>query len=401
MNQSNPLVEKQYSEWVYPEPILDIAEWKARGNQQVCDPSVHHAMLWPERAPNPNLSILVAGCGTSQSAILAYNNPTATVLGIDLSPTSLQYTAALKEKHNLKNLELQKLDLHDVGVLGKKFDLIYSTGVLHHLPDPQKGLQSISKVLADDGVMCLMLYGKYLRAGVYWIQEALARMGIGQNKEGIAFTRALIGSLPPWHAVQAYIQSAATDLVYDGGLVDTFLHNQDRAYSVPEVLELIKNSGLSFQGWSDNLLYYPDGLVPEDHPTYHQLAPMPDEQQWAVVELLIQNLGTHGFLVRKHTGDDSAFRIDYNKPSFLKTIPSRRFASMVTDEDGVIDFRRSWHHMKFTGLERSLYLAVNGKVTIEVIIAAEAKKPMDMLQAQHFFKRMARLGHFTFSWIVQ
>ncbi len=29
MSQSNPLVEEQYSQWVYPEPIVDIAEWKA------------------------------------------------------------------------------------------------------------------------------------------------------------------------------------------------------------------------------------------------------------------------------------------------------------------------------------------------------------------------------------
>ncbi|MBY0428155.1 MAG: hypothetical protein K2Q32_02935, partial [Alphaproteobacteria bacterium] len=92
--------------------------------------------------------------------------------------------------------------------------------------------------------------------------------------------------------------------------------------------------------------------------------------------------------------------IDFNKPSFLKTIPSRRFGTILKDEDGVIDFRRSWHHLKLSGFERDLYLAVNGKATIEEIIAAYAKKPMDMLQAQHFFKRMGRLGHFTFSWVA-
>lgn len=401
MSQSNPLVEEQYSQWVYPEPIVDIAEWKAKGNHQNCDPSLHHAVIWPDKPYKEDISILVAGCGTSQAAILAYNNPKATIVGIDLSPTSLSYTAALKEKHALSNLELHKLDLHQAQSLNRQFDLIYSTGVLHHLPDPQKGLESLRGVLTDDGVMCLMLYGKYLRAGVYWIQEALSRMGIQQTKEGIAFTRSLIASLPPWHAVQAYIQSAAPDLVYDGGLVDTFLHNQDRAYSVPEVLELISACKLSFQSWSDNLLYYPDGLIPADHALYHQLMPLPEEQQWAVVELVMQNLGCHGFLVRKQTNDDSAFRINMNAPSFLNAIPMRRFGSMVKDEQGIIEFRRSWHQMQLSGLERDMYLAVDGRITINAIIAAHAKKPMDMLQAQHFFKRMGRLGHFTFSWLAQ
>ena len=401
MNFSNPLVEQQYAEWVYPEPILDIVEWKAKGNHQICDPSLHHAVLWPERAYRPDISILVAGCGTSQAAILAYNNPQATVVGIDLSNTSLEYTTALKNKHAIANLELHKLDLHDVASLGKTFDLIYSTGVLHHLPHPQRGLESLRDVRADDGVMCLMLYGKYLRAGVYWIQEALSRMGIQQTKEGVAFTRTLIGALPSWHAAQAYIQSAAPDLVYDGGLVDTFLHNQDRAYAVPEILELIAASNLSFQSWSDNLLYYPDGLIPADHALYHKLAPLPDEQQWAVVELVLQNLGTHGFLARKKTEDDSAFRIHFNRPSFFKTIPTRRFGTLMKDENGAIDFRRSWHKMQFRGFERDLMLAVNGKTTIEQIITEQAKTLLHMLEAQHFFKRMARLGHFTFAWIAQ
>jgi SAM-dependent methyltransferase len=398
MSRTNPLVAQQYTEWTYPEPITDIAAWKAEGNHQICDPSLHHALLWPERPYSPDLCILVAGCGTSQAAILAHGNPAATVIGIDLSATSLEYSAALKEKHKLSNLELRQMDLHDAALIGQKFDLIYSTGVLHHLPNPQAGLERLRDVLADHGVMCLMLYGKYLRTGVYWIQEALRRMGIAQTKADIAFTRALIGSLPPWHAAQAYIQSAACDLVYDGGLVDTFLHRQDRAYSVPDILALVAACDLSFHGWIDNLVYYPDGVMPADHPAYSKIASLPDEEQWPIVELLMQSLGRHEFLMRKKTGDGEKSRVNFNSPSFLKTIPARRFGIIAKDEGGVINLRRSWHSLQLSGLERDLYLSVDGMTPLEKMIGLHVKDSSEKeKQARQFFKRMGRLGHFTFS----
>jgi SAM-dependent methyltransferase len=392
----NPLVEKQYTEWVYPKPITDIAAWRAEGNFQIIDPSLHHAIIWPDRPSSSNISILVAGCGTSQAAILAHSNPGASVTGIDLSQTSLDYSRALKQKHNLANLELQYMDLHEVASLGRKFDLIYSTGVLHHLPDPQKGLEKLAQALADDGVMCLMLYAKYLRAGVYMIQEALRRMGIEQTSEGVAFTRRVIGSLPKWHTVQSYIETAAVDLVDDGGLVDTFLHKQDRAYSVSEIMALVKACNLDFQCWSDNLSYYPEGTIPHDHPAYPKIMALPEEEQWAVVELLLQSMGFHGFLLRKKTAG-SRFRIDFNAPDFSKTIPLRRFSTAGKVENGVFIVRRTWNGIPLTNLERDLFLSVDGTATVEKIIAVYAAGAQD--QALNFFKRMGRLGHLTYSWV--
>jgi 2-polyprenyl-3-methyl-5-hydroxy-6-metoxy-1,4-benzoquinol methylase len=48
----------------------------------------------------------------------------------------LGHEAYLKHKHGSDNLELFRMTLGDVGSLGRTFDLIVCTGVLHHLPDP-------------------------------------------------------------------------------------------------------------------------------------------------------------------------------------------------------------------------------------------------------------------------
>lgn len=41
----------------------------------------------------------------------------------------------------------------------KKFDLIISTGVIHHLEDPSSALEYFYNNLKDDGAISLMVYG--------------------------------------------------------------------------------------------------------------------------------------------------------------------------------------------------------------------------------------------------
>lgn len=397
MAKVNPLVEQQYAEWIYPEPTVDIAALVALGGMQWGDPFSQHAIMAPERRYNPKMSLLVAGCGTSQAAILAYTNPKAKVVGIDLSEASLAHSAMLKEKHALSNLELHRLDLHKVAELGRTFDMITSTGVLHHLPDPEKGLEALAGVLAEDGVMHLMLYGKYLRIGVYMVQDALRRMGIEQNPEGVAFARTTIGALPAWHSAQSYMR-VCDELHYDGAIVDTFLHKQDRAYTVPEILELSEKFGLTFQCWLDNLDYYPDGMLAPGHPLLQKIAALPKEEQWAVVELLAQSLGTHRFVLRKKGKDDARFRMDVEGDGLLTLVPARRVRLEIKEDGENIIASRNWHSLQVSGLGKEMLLAVDGKRTIGAIITKFTKRMPELEpSAREFFRHMYRLGHITLS----
>ena len=69
--------------------------------------------------------------------------------------------SSLKQKHNLHNLALYHLNLEETASLERTFDLIVSSGVLHHLPNPGAGLRALREVLKPHGVMSLMLYGYY------------------------------------------------------------------------------------------------------------------------------------------------------------------------------------------------------------------------------------------------
>ena len=51
------------------------------------------------------------------------------------------------------------------------FDYIESTGVLHHLPDPQQGLGVLAESLKETGGLNMMVYARLGRTGVYQMQE--------------------------------------------------------------------------------------------------------------------------------------------------------------------------------------------------------------------------------------
>ncbi|MGC2509540.1 MAG: class I SAM-dependent methyltransferase, partial [Acidobacteriaceae bacterium] len=135
-------------------------------------------LFWPDKPYREDDSILIAGCGTSQAAKHAMRWPSAQVTGIDFSATSIHHTEQLKQKYDLKNLQLRQLAIERVAELGTSFDQIVCTGVLHHLPDPDAGLAALRSVLKPDGAMHLMVYAPYGRTGIYMLQEFCRRVGI-------------------------------------------------------------------------------------------------------------------------------------------------------------------------------------------------------------------------------
>ena len=137
---SDPAAEVRafYESHPYPPPLESLD----RHRELYRDPNRARALaLIAEPAGNarPGREILVAGCGTSQAAIIALREPDAHVTGIDVSAASLAHTKKLQHKYGLANLDLHRLAIEEAGALGRTFDSIVCTGVLHHLPIPTPG----------------------------------------------------------------------------------------------------------------------------------------------------------------------------------------------------------------------------------------------------------------------
>ena len=359
------VVSGQYEKWVYPEPIIDLPGWLA-GNWQWFDPSHAHRMFWPDRDYVPGMRILVAGCGTNQAAVFAYTNPGAEVVAIDVSQPSLDHHRMLKEKYGLANLELHLLPIEELGTLGGDFDLVVSTGVLHHLAAPEAGMKALASCLRPEGVAAIMLYARYGRLGVEIMQAIFREIGLKQDEASLFTVKEAISLLPADHPVRSYL-SFAPDLRFDAGLVDTFLHGRDRSYTVDECLDLVASAGLVFQGWFLKSSYEPP--APPRGGLYEAVAALPDRQRWGVMERINTRNACHFFTACRADRPQDSYRIDFSSRDWLGYVPAFRLRCGL---DGQAVFRPGWR-MPLTPAQLALLAHMDGRRTIREIVAEAAQ----------------------------
>jgi SAM-dependent methyltransferase len=316
------VVGRQYERWRYPHPIEDLEAWTV-GHWEWFDPVHAHRILWPDQEYKPDLDILIAGCGTNQAAVFAFTNRAAKVVAVDISQSSLDHQQYLKDKHGLRNLELRLLPIQELSALGLDFDLVVSTGVLHHMADPLAGMKALAGCLRRDGAMALMLYAKYGRIGVELLESVFQDLGLRQDDASVQIVKDTIAALPPDHPVQSYLK-IARDLQSDAALVDTFLHGRARSYTVAECIDLVTSAGLVFQGWFHKTPYYPHDLFAPANEFYPAVNALSESKLWSVMERLQTLNGCHFFMACHPDRPKEGYTIDFSTVECLDYIPLMR-----------------------------------------------------------------------------
>jgi SAM-dependent methyltransferase len=362
---SDPLgdiVSRQYERWIYPAPIQDLDAW-LQGSWQWFDPSHAHRLLWPDRDYQPDMHILVAGCGTNQAAVIAYTNPSAHVVAIDVSNASLDHHRWLKDRYNLTNLELHQLPIEQVASLHRDFDLIITTGVLHHMADPGAGMRALADRLRPDGVLAVMLYATFGRIGVQLMQSVFADMGLRQDEASLAVVRDVLSQLSPMHPLASYLQ-IAPDLGEDAGLVDTFLHGREQAYTIDECRALVESAGLVFQDVFLKSSYY--APTPSANSFFSAVSDMPREQEWSIMQRINASNACHYFLACRPDRDPASYAIDFDSGDPLRYMPLFRKGCGLR---GNAIHRYDWER-ELTPLQAALIEQVDGHRTISDIVDA-------------------------------
>src|SRR5258707_8474768 len=113
-------VRSFYDRYPYPRPIDSLEQYRRLWDDLHRRRADYH-LFWPDRRYREDHSVLVAGCGTSQAAKHAVRWPSAKVIGIDFSATSVRCTEELKQKYDLKNLQIHQLPIERVGDLETTF----------------------------------------------------------------------------------------------------------------------------------------------------------------------------------------------------------------------------------------------------------------------------------------
>jgi SAM-dependent methyltransferase len=314
-------VREFYDQHPYPPPVNDLEKYRQRW-QDLQKRRADFNLFWPERAYQKNYSILIAGCGTSQAAKHALRWPDAQVIGIDSSETSVGYTEQLKKKYALENLQVHQLAVEQTGELGMQFDQIVCTGVLHHLADPDVGLSALRNVLKLDGAMQLMVYAPYGRAGIYMLQEFCRRVGIHPSNTGVRELVGALNALPEGHPLQNLL-GRSPELRNEAALADSFLHPQDRAYSVPQFFDFIKRARLTFGRWLRQAPYSVKCGVLARIPQYAAIARLPQDEQYAAVELFRGTMVRHSAIVYRDDFAGMRRPVNFADDNWLEYVPIR------------------------------------------------------------------------------
>ena len=268
------------------------------------------------------------------------------------------------------------------------------------LPDPPLGLAALGRVLRPNGTLAIMVYGKYGRTGVYMLQEMFRLLGLHQDEEGVATVRETLAAMPQEHPVRGYL-TRSRDLEFDAGIVDSFLHQRDRAYSVAECLALTEQARLHFMGFRNNFLYYPDGQLGWDTELYRRVNALPERRIWQFMELYTGLLGQHAFCVCHPSRPAKSYKIDFAASSLLDCLPVLRCKEVPLQAGaaaGAISLRREPAPAVFTFPPdaAALIRQIDGGRSIKECAArsgVRGAKPEDVeLLCRQTFERLWRLG---------
>jgi SAM-dependent methyltransferase len=122
----------------------------------------------------PDARVLEVGCGTGQTSLYLATGR-RTVVASDTTRASLELGARAAERYGAKRVLFVETDLHAPGLARGAFDVVYTSGVLHHTPDPRAAFASIARLVRPGGFVVVGLYNAYARLP-HRLRRALARM---------------------------------------------------------------------------------------------------------------------------------------------------------------------------------------------------------------------------------
>jgi len=173
--------------------------------------------------------------------------------GLDLTQESIDRVKVRLELKGLKYNGLKQGSVLEIPFKDDSFDLVFSHGVLHHVPDIAKAQNEIFRVLKPSGKLIIMLYAKYSLNYLVSI-SMIRRLGllvlscIGVNPGGI---------------YKQYIENARTMGLFNYLKMKNFIHrNTDgplnpysKVYSVKEVKKDF--SRFNVERWYKDFMHAP------------------------------------------------------------------------------------------------------------------------------------------------
>jgi SAM-dependent methyltransferase len=292
-----------------------------------------------------DIRILDAGCGTgSGTDYLIYLNPEAEIVAIDLSEKALQVAKERCHRSGVlanraKSVEFHLLKLEEAIQLPGEFDLINCVGVLHHLPDPIKGIQALAQKLAPGGLLHVFVYAELGRWEIQLMQKAIALLQgnkRGDYRDGVSVGRQLFSSLPENNRiVKREKERWSMENHRDEAFADMYVHPQEIDYNVETLFELIEASELEFIGFSNPQYWQLERLLGKSPELMERAKGLSDRELYRLIELLDPEITHYEFFLGKPPLTKADWSVD---ETLLAAIPERHPCIMGWPSQSLLNY---------------------------------------------------------------
>ncbi len=236
-------VREQYEQNPYPRWVY------AASARKTTELSEHLRKSFPTVPIKPfdeshGLDILIAGSGTGRhpiEVVQLYKN--ARVQAIDLSLASLAYAKRKTPPAFAGRLQYAQADILNLGGIGKTFDVIESSGVLHHMADPFAAWRGLLPLLRPDGVMRIGLYSELARQDIVGARKFIAQRGYSTAPRDIRRARRDL--------LKSEFASVARsgDFFSTSECRDLLFHVQEQRMTLPQIKQFLDAEDLRFIGF--------------------------------------------------------------------------------------------------------------------------------------------------------
>ena len=266
-----------------------------------------------------NFRAIVAGGGTGRdTSFLAeqLNHTNAEIVYMDFSRNSMRIAQLRTKMRKCSNIVWVTSWIEATTFLGlQSFDLFISTGVLHHLKDPQKGLRVLQDAQSQSGGALLMVYGKLGRAGIYQIQELLRYVNKGEESIGneVENAKVVLAALPYENWFNTY-RSGDHITMGDVGIYDLLLHKRDVSYDIREAFNFVEMGGYNFVGFYLPELNIPLTLNPRilGLQLIELFLKKPMSSQQYIGDILKGDMNQNGMFISKQKNSEAKLSIEEN-----------------------------------------------------------------------------------------
>ena len=184
--------------------------------------------------------IVEVGCGTGQMS-LYLARADREVVALDLSREALRLGADAARRYGIDRIGFVEADLTHLPLRPGAFDLVYSSGVLHHTPDPRAAFARVAAAVKPGGFIVIGLYNRIARLPLRF-RRGLARLS---GFRWIPFDPVLRDRKAEPARREAWLR-------------DQYRHPEEHLHSVTEVRRWFAENGIEW------LRTYPSTMIGEE-----------------------------------------------------------------------------------------------------------------------------------------